>query len=89
MIVPIAVETGRRYFSNCSEVLDKFMLDDLHDESFFLDKGSAEEQEIKKQRYMELKEDLLKAFTKDKAELNRAGLSSTTSSSKVKRQRKS
>ncbi|XP_074326286.1 BTB/POZ domain and ankyrin repeat-containing protein NPR1-like [Apium graveolens] len=83
------VETGRRYFSNCSEVLDKFMLDDLHDESFFLNKGSAEEQEIKKQRYMELKEDLQKAFSKDKAELSRAGLSSTTSSSKVKRQRKS
>ncbi|WOG89557.1 hypothetical protein DCAR_0208795 [Daucus carota subsp. sativus] len=94
------VETGRRYFPNCSEVLDKFMSDDLNDESYFLDKGTAEEQEIKKQRFMELKEDLQNAFTKDKAELSRVGLSSTTSSSnvglssttsssKVKRKRKS
>ncbi|KAK1375701.1 Regulatory protein NPR4 [Heracleum sosnowskyi] len=83
------VEIGRRYFPNCSEVLDKFMLDDLHDESLFLGKGSVEEQDIKKQRFVELKEDLQKAFTKDRAELNRSGLSSPTSSSKVKRQRKS
>lgn len=88
MIVPYAVETGRRYFPNCSEVLDKFMLDDLHDDSLYLDKGSAEEQKNKKQRFMELKEDVNKAFTKDKAELHRVGLSSTSSSSTLKRQRK-
>lgn len=82
------VETGRRYFPNCSEVLDKFMLDDLHDDSLYLDKGSAEEQKNKKQRFMELKEDVHKAFTKDKAELHRVGLSSTSSSSTLKRQRK-
>lgn len=89
MVVPSAVETGRRFFPNCSEVLDKIMLDDWHDESFFLNKGSNEEQEIKKQRFMELKEDLQNAFTKDEAELNRVGLSCTTSTFKVKRQRKS
>ncbi|KAL4572720.1 hypothetical protein LXL04_019503 [Taraxacum kok-saghyz] len=69
------VETGRRYFPHCSEVLDKFMEDDLQD-LFVLEKGTPEEQEIKRTRYVELKEDVQRAFTKDKAELHR-GLSSS------------
>lgn len=69
------VETGRRYFPHCSEVLDKFMEDDLP-ELFYLEKGTAEEQEIKRTRFVELKEDVQRAFTKDKAELHR-GLSSS------------
>lgn len=83
----IAVETGRRYFPRCSEVLDKFMLDDLPD-SFYLEKGTPEEQKLQKKRFIELKEDVQKAFTKDKAQLQRDGLSSSSSSPSLKRQRK-
>ncbi|KAL8251504.1 hypothetical protein R6Q59_035197 [Mikania micrantha] len=63
------VETGRRYFPHCSEVLDKFMEDDLQD-LFILENGTLEEQEIKRTRFVELKEDVQRAFTKDKAELH-------------------
>ncbi|KAH7673679.1 regulatory protein NPR1 protein [Dioscorea alata] len=74
------VEYGRRYFPNCSEVLDKFMEDDLPD-LFFLQKGTPDEQKIKRARFCELKDVVLKAFNKDKAERKRSGLSSSSSSS--------
>ncbi|XP_012483470.1 BTB/POZ domain and ankyrin repeat-containing protein NPR1 [Gossypium raimondii] len=61
------VETGRRYFPHCAEVLDKFLVDDMSDPSFFED-GSSEEQRVKKRRFTELKEELLEAFYKDKAD---------------------
>lgn len=61
------VEMGRRFFPHCSEVLDKFMLDDLPD-LYYLEKGTEEEQVIKRSRFVELKEDVQRAFTKDKAE---------------------
>ncbi|XP_011040366.1 PREDICTED: regulatory protein NPR3-like isoform X2 [Populus euphratica] len=77
------VEMGRRYFPSCSEVLDKFMEDDLPD-LFYLEKGTPDEQRIKRTRFMELKEDVQRAFTKDKAEINRTGLSSSSSSSSQK-----
>ena len=79
----MTVEMGRRYFPNCSEVLDKFMEDDLPD-LFFLEKGTSDEQRIKRTRFMELKEDVQKAFNKDKAESNRSVLSSSSSSSSLK-----
>lgn len=74
---------GRRYFPHCSEVLDKFMEDDLP-EMLYLEKGTTEEQKIKRRRFMELKDDVQKAFTKDKAEFDRVGLSSSSSSSSLK-----
>lgn len=74
----MAVEMGRRYFPSCSEVLDKFMEDDLPD--FYLEKGSTDEQRIKRMRFMELKEEVLKAFNKDKAERPVLSSSSSTSS---------
>ncbi|KAL5773477.1 hypothetical protein ACOSP7_013064 [Xanthoceras sorbifolium] len=77
------VEMGRRYFPHCSEVLDKFMDDDLPD-LFYLEKGSMDEQRIKRTRFMELKEDVQKAFNKDKAEFSRSGLSSSSSSTSIK-----
>uniref|UniRef100_A0A6M2EZU8 Uncharacterized protein n=1 Tax=Populus davidiana TaxID=266767 RepID=A0A6M2EZU8_9ROSI len=77
------VEMGRRYFPSCSEVLDKFMEDDLPD-LFFLEKGTPDEQRIKRTRFMELKEDVQKAFNKDKAVINRSVLSSSSSSSSLK-----
>ena len=79
----MAVEMGRRYFPHCSEVLDKFMEDDLP-EMLYLERGTTEEQKIKRTRFMELKDDVLKAFNKDKAEFNRIGLSSSSSSSSLK-----
>ncbi|GKV44261.1 hypothetical protein SLEP1_g51458 [Rubroshorea leprosula] len=77
------VELGRRYFPHCSEVLDRFMEDDLQ-ELFYLDTGTPEEQRIKRTRFMELKEDVQKAFNKDKAEISRSGLSSSSSSTSLK-----
>ncbi|TXG48277.1 hypothetical protein EZV62_027571 [Acer yangbiense] len=77
------VEMGRRYFPHCSLVLDKFMDDDLPD-LFYLEKGSIDEQKIKRTRFMELKEDVQKAFNKDKAEFSRSGLSSSSSSTSIK-----
>ncbi|KAK8649536.1 hypothetical protein V6N13_130263 [Hibiscus sabdariffa] len=74
------VEMGRRYFPHCSEVLDKFMEDDLSD-LFYLEHGSLEEQKLKRSRFRELKEDVQKAFNKDKAEFNRNGLTSSSTSS--------
>ncbi|KAK4804902.1 hypothetical protein SAY86_004719 [Trapa natans] len=73
------VETGRRYFPHCSKVIDKFMDDDLPD-LCYLEKGTSDERKIKTARFMELREDVQKAFFKDKVELNRSGLSSLASS---------
>lgn len=81
--VVVAVEMGRRYFPHCSEVLDKFMEDDLPD-LFYLEKGTQEEQRIKRTRFMELKDDVHKAFNKDKAEFSRSGISSSSSSSSLR-----
>ncbi|GJN23801.1 hypothetical protein PR202_gb11482 [Eleusine coracana subsp. coracana] len=72
------VELGRRYFPNCSEVLDKF----LHEESTdldFLESGALEDRQVKRMRFYELKEDVRKAFDKDKAAS--AAVASTASSS--------
>lgn len=74
------VETGRHYFPHCSEVLDKFLDDDMPD-ACYLENGTPEERQIKKMRFMELKEDVQKAFSKDMAENNLSGLSSSSSSS--------
>ncbi|GKU92690.1 hypothetical protein SLEP1_g6389 [Rubroshorea leprosula] len=77
------VVLGRRYFPHCSEVLDRFMEDDLQ-ELFYLETGTPEEQKIKRTRFMELKEDVKKAFTKDKAENGRSGFSSSSSSTSLR-----
>ncbi|KAH9770547.1 Regulatory protein NPR1 [Citrus sinensis] len=74
------VETGRRYFPHCSDVVDKFLDCDWSDASL-LENGTPEEQRLKRARFMELKEDVQKAFYKDMAEKNRSGLSSSSSSS--------
>ncbi|XP_019182333.1 PREDICTED: BTB/POZ domain and ankyrin repeat-containing protein NPR2-like [Ipomoea nil] len=74
------VELGRRFFRNCSDVLDKLTADDVLDSLESLESGTPEEQTNKKRRYMELKEEVMKAFDKDMAQ-NRVGLSSCSSSS--------
>ncbi|KAL5975699.1 Nitrogen permease reactivator protein [Asimina triloba] len=80
LVVLVAVELGRRFFPHCSEVLDKFLEDDLPD-LFYLERGTPEEQKIKRMRFCELKADLQKAFSKDKAVFSRSGLTSSSSSS--------
>lgn len=59
----ITVEIGQRYFPNCSAEIVKF-LDDLPDECF-LEKGTEEERRCKRMRYMEVKKDVLMAFSRD------------------------
>lgn len=76
----LTVETGKRFFPNCSEVLDRFVEDDL-EETLLLEKGPPEEQCVKKMRYLELKHEVMKAFNKDKAENNWVSLSSSSSCS--------
>ncbi|GER33575.1 ankyrin repeat family protein [Striga asiatica] len=83
------VDTGRRFFPNCSEVLDQLLEDDTLG-PLLLEKGSPEEQRAKRMRYMELKQDLMKAFNKDIAEKKWTGLSmpsSCSNSAKVARKR--
>ncbi|RRT47214.1 hypothetical protein B296_00033598 [Ensete ventricosum] len=66
-----------------NRVLDKFLEDDLPD-VLYLQKGSPDEQKTKKLRFCELKEDVRKAFSKDKAGSLLSGLSSSSSSSSPK-----
>lgn len=76
----MTVDTGRRFFPNCSEVLDRLLEDDKLD-SLMLESGTPEEQRSKKMRYTELKDEVMEAFKKDKAEKNWAGFSTSSSSS--------
>ncbi|KAL8478067.1 hypothetical protein ACS0TY_030095 [Phlomoides rotata] len=79
------VETGRRFFPNCSEVLDQLLEDDTLG-ALLLETGTPEEQRTKRMRYMELKQDVMKAFNKDIAEQKQTGFPSSSSysiSSKV------
>lgn len=73
-----AVETGRRFFPNCSEILDQFLEYDAIG-MVLLEKGTAEEQQMKQLRYTELKQDLKKALSKDLAEHKWMGSSSSSS----------
>ncbi|KAL2252244.1 UNVERIFIED_CONTAM: BTB/POZ domain and ankyrin repeat-containing protein NPR1 [Sesamum indicum] len=73
-------ETGRRFFPNCSEVLDRLLEYDTSG-SLLLEKGTPEEQRTKRMRYIELKADVMKAFNKDIAENNWVNLSSSPSCS--------
>lgn len=83
----LAVEKGRRYFPHCSEVLDKFLDDEIDmPDVYVLQKGTLEEQSRKKMRFMELREEVQKAFSKDKAENNRSVLSSSSSSSSSRKE---
>nr|GMC70686.1 regulatory protein NPR3-like [Ipomoea batatas] len=76
------VVTGRRFFPNCSEVLDKLLDDVFVHDAAVLDSGTPEEQKIKRVRYTELKNEIMKAFDRDKAEMNSFnGFSPSSSSS--------
>ena len=79
----LAVELGRRYFPNCSQVLDKILEDDLSNgfDVFHQQNVSPDEQKVKKMRLGELKEDVRKAFSKDTADNSVFSVLSSNSSS--------
>jgi len=81
VLFPIStVELGRRYFPHCSDVLDKFLNEESTD-LIFLETGTPEDQRVKRMRFSELKEDVRKAFTKDKAAVAAIASSASSSSS--------
>lgn len=82
----MTVETGKRFFPHCSEVIDKFLEDCQHDD-ILLEKGTLEEQNIKKRRFQELKEEVQMAFYKDIEQNNRSCLSPSSSSTSQKEAR--
>lgn len=71
------VELGKHFFPRCSEVLNKIMDDDLP-------VISLEEQRVKRKRYDELRSVVSEAFSKDKADFEKSGMSSSSSSSSVR-----
>ncbi|PRQ52158.1 putative NPR1/NIM1-like protein [Rosa chinensis] len=63
------VDMGQRFSPHCSEVLDMFLDDETDMADYFLEKGTPEEEKNKKRmRFMELKDDIQKAFCRDVAE---------------------
>ncbi|KAG8078081.1 hypothetical protein GUJ93_ZPchr0007g3359 [Zizania palustris] len=63
------VELGRRYFPNCSQVLDKFLEDDMPEcpDALYLN-DTSDERSVKRMRICELRKDVHKAFSKDRAD---------------------
>ncbi|XP_068647072.1 BTB/POZ domain and ankyrin repeat-containing protein NPR1 [Aristolochia californica] len=71
------VEFGKCYFPRCSAVLNTIMdNDDLANLAF----ENSEEQQQKRQRFMEIQDALAKAFSADKEENKRSVMSSSSSS---------
>ncbi|CDY39410.1 BnaAnng05410D [Brassica napus] len=79
------VETGRRYFPYGSGVLDKYMEEYIDDDildDLQIEKGSPQERRLKRMRYRELKDDVQKAYSKDKeSKIARSCLSASSSPS--------
>ncbi|KAL0905964.1 hypothetical protein M5K25_024418 [Dendrobium thyrsiflorum] len=71
------VKLGKRFFPRCSEYLDKIMDDDNFDLSSVGHNASVEQMK----RYIELQDDINRAFTADKEKLDKSALSSPSSSS--------
>ncbi|EOA18041.1 hypothetical protein CARUB_v10006486mg [Capsella rubella] len=82
------VETGRRYFPSCSEVLDEYMeqyMDEDIPDMSHPEKGSVKERRQKRMRYNELKNDVKKAYNKDKeAKIARSCLSDSSADSSLR-----
>ncbi|CAI9783627.1 unnamed protein product [Fraxinus pennsylvanica] len=58
-----ALAKGQCFFSNCSKVLDELLVDEKVS-TLLLDNGTPEEWRMKRKRYTELKDDLMKEFDK-------------------------
>ncbi|XP_076890613.1 BTB/POZ domain and ankyrin repeat-containing protein NPR1-like [Bidens hawaiensis] len=69
------VELGKRFFPRCSEVLNKIIDSERHNEN-----NTPEEPESKKQKYLQVQETLNKAFNEDKEEFDKYAISSSSSS---------
>ncbi|GMH04091.1 hypothetical protein Nepgr_005930 [Nepenthes gracilis] len=74
------VELGKHFFPRCSEVLNNIMDDDHLSDLAYIGNDTREQQMLKRRKYMELEEIWSKAYTKDKEELDRSNLSSSSSS---------
>ncbi|XP_039143676.1 BTB/POZ domain and ankyrin repeat-containing protein NPR1 [Dioscorea cayenensis subsp. rotundata] len=70
------VALGKRFFPRCSEVLNKIMDDEVSE--LYISHDTTEE---RKRRYVELQDILKKAFSEDKEEFDKSGMSSSSSSS--------
>ncbi|KAL8137389.1 hypothetical protein V2J09_003390 [Rumex salicifolius] len=73
------VRLGKRYFPRCSNVIDQIMDTDNLAELVSIGSNTPEERMMKKQRLMEIQEQLSKAFTED-LEANRRTTGSSSSS---------
>ncbi|XP_038987172.1 BTB/POZ domain and ankyrin repeat-containing protein NPR1-like [Phoenix dactylifera] len=71
------VELGMRFFPRCSRVLNKIVDDDLS-EFAGLEHITSEE---RKRRYLELQDEMMKAFSQDREELPRSALPTPSSKS--------
>jgi regulatory protein NPR1 len=74
------VELGKHFFPRCSGLLDQIM--DCEDLSVLacIEEDTPEKRLQKKQRYMEIQETVLKAFSEDKENLEKSSLSASSSS---------
>lgn len=77
------MELGKRFFPRCSEVLNKIMDADDLSQLAYLGNDTPEERLVKRRRNMELQEVLSKAFSEDKEEFDRSGISSSSSSTSI------
>ncbi|GMH18084.1 hypothetical protein Nepgr_019925 [Nepenthes gracilis] len=77
------VELGKQFFPRCSDVLNKIMDDDHLSEIAYTRNDTAEQQILKRKKYMELEEIVCKAFNQDKEELDRSNLSTSSSSTSM------
>ncbi|KAH9705977.1 BTB/POZ domain and ankyrin repeat-containing protein NPR2 [Citrus sinensis] len=89
----IRLETGQRYFPHCSDVVDKFrycnrphcseLIDEFLDcdwsDDSLLEKGTPEEQKLKRAGFMKLRVDMQEALRKDVAYHRCSGLPSSWS----------
>ncbi|WCJ42705.1 BTB/POZ domain and ankyrin repeat-containing protein NPR1 [Euphorbia peplus] len=73
------VELGKRYFPRCSEVLNRIVDASDFGQLSYVRNDTPEEQQRKKQRYMELQEDLCNAFNEDKQEFEKSAVASSSS----------
>ncbi|KAI8553462.1 hypothetical protein RHMOL_Rhmol05G0018100 [Rhododendron molle] len=79
-----SVELGKRFFPRCSEVLNKMVDDDDWSELAYIRNETQEERQLKKRRYMEIQDVIIKAFHKDKEEFHKCvNIPSSSSSTSI------
>ncbi|PRQ46873.1 putative chromatin remodeling & transcription regulator ABTB family [Rosa chinensis] len=79
-----STEIGKRFFPRCSEVLNKIMDGDEVSWLTYTGNDTPEIRLSKRKRYMEIQEVLSKAFDEDKQEIDRSGMSSSSSSTSAR-----